>query len=106
MLFQIIVQPSYARGDAYDAEGATFASVYLGFFVVPVFLDYRVRVTPFKITHEYYALPLDTEQKPDRVVETVLFLIEYFRKNKGEDQKSDLDSTASNDSDKSVRVVS
>ena len=106
MLFQIIVQPSYARGDAYDAEGATFASVYLGFFVVPLFLDYRVRVTPFKITHKYYALPLDTEQKPDRVVEAVLFLIGYFRKNKDEDQKSDLDSTASNDSDKSVRVVS
>lgn len=43
MLFQIVVQPSYARGNAYDAEGATFASVYLGFFIIRVWLDYCVR---------------------------------------------------------------
>jgi hypothetical protein len=106
MLFQIIVQPSYAKGDAYDAEGATFASVYLGFFVVPVFLDHMVRVTPLKITNGYYAVPLDTDEKPDRVVEFILLLIAYFGKSEDKNEKSDLESTASNDSDKSVRVVS
>jgi hypothetical protein len=106
MLFQIIVQPSYAKGDAYDAEGATFASVYLGFFVVPVFLDHMVRVTPLKITNGYYAVPLDTDEKPDRVVEFILLLIAYFGKSEDKNEKSDLESTLSNDSDKSVRVVS
>jgi hypothetical protein len=106
MLFQIIVQPSYAKGDAYDAEGATFASVYLGFFVVPVFLDHMVRVTPLKITNGYYAVPLDTDEKPDRVVEFILLLIAYFGKSEDKNEKSDLESTASNDLDKSVRVVS
>lgn len=107
MLLQIIVQPSYAKGDAYDAEGATFACVYLGFFIIPVWLDYRVRVTPAIISPEYYAIPFDTEQKPDRVVEVVLFLVRYFQKDGGQEEKeADLDSTASDESSGSARIVS
>lgn len=106
MLLQIIVQPSYAGGDAYDAEGATFASVYLGFFLVPVWLDYRVRVTPTIVSHDYYAIPSDTEQKPDRVAKIVLVLARYFRKDDVEEKKTDLGRTASDESSDSERIVS
>lgn len=63
-------------------------------------------MTPLKITNGYYAVPLDTDEKPHRVVEFILLLIAYFGKSEDKNEKSDLDSTASNDSDKSVRVVS
>lgn len=105
MLFQIVVQPSYARGDAYDAEGATFASVYLGFFIIPVWLDYRVRVTPNKVWPEHYAVSNDTKPKPDRLVKVFLFLVGYWQHNKDKVHKTDSDST-SDTSSGSERTIS
>ena len=79
MLLQIIVQPSYARGDAYDAEGATFASVYLGFFIIPVWLDYRIRVTPNTVWPEYYGVSPHVAPKLEFPVKIFLFLTGHMQ---------------------------
>jgi len=105
MLFQIVVQPSYASGDAYDAEGATFASVYLGFFIIPVWLDYQVRVTPKQVWPDYYAIGNDTRPKPDRLVKVFLFLTGYWKKEDIRVEKNDSESTSEASSDGSKRSV-
>ena len=65
MLFQVIVQPSYGRGDSYDAEGATYAAVYIGFFIMPAWLDHVVRNTSSRIDPAEFGLPPCTKCKED-----------------------------------------
>ena len=65
MLFQVIVQPSYGRGDSYDAEGTTYAAVYIGFFLMPAWLDHVVRNTPSRINPAHFGLPSCTKCKED-----------------------------------------
>lgn len=139
MLFQIVVQPSYASGDAYDAEGATFASgtcagrtagypsysvcrvrssltkaslgrslprpVYLGFFIIPIWLDYCVRVTPSKVWPEYYAIPTETKPRPDLLVRVYLFVRGQWHNIRGNDTDDEASSTSEESSGSSERVV-
>lgn len=105
MLLQIIVQPSYARGDQYDAEGATFASVYLGFFIIPVWLDYKVRVTPNVVWPEYYAISSEVKPKRDRLVMIFLFLKSHLQKHHNSDDVPKTDSDSSSESNGSERNV-
>ena len=65
MTIQVMVQPSYGSGNSFDAEGATYGAVYLGYFIMPPWLEYMRRTTPFEINPEDYGLPKDTESKPD-----------------------------------------
>lgn len=65
MVLQILLQPSYATGSEFDAEGATYAAVYVGFFVMPAWLDYMVRHTPNRVDPAYFGLPVDTRCRED-----------------------------------------
>lgn len=76
MALQVIVQPSYGGGVMYLAEGATYAAVYLGNFVMPAWLDYMVRVTPSRVDRSYYSLPEETKCKED-------FLCRVFKVTEG-----------------------
>lgn len=67
-ILQFLVQPSYAPSLQFDAEGATYSAVYLGFFLMPAWLDYVCRHTPPKIAPEYFGLPPGTPAKQDLVV--------------------------------------
>jgi hypothetical protein len=62
---QFIFQPAYSDGDVYNAEASTVACVYLGFFLMPAFLDYLVRTTPVQPRPEYYGLAKDAYYKED-----------------------------------------
>lgn len=63
MALQCLIQPAYA--DGWTAEGATVASVYLGFFVMPALLDQWIRTTPVSPRPVYYGLKRDEEYKED-----------------------------------------
>jgi hypothetical protein len=86
MIFQIIVQPSYGDGTSYDAEGATYAAVYIGFFVMPAWLDHMVRHTPPRIDPSHFALPPCTQCKEDAfcklfgLTESQFFVVEEGQK--------------------------
>jgi len=62
---QFVFQPAYDDELTYNAEGPTVACVYLGFFIMPVYLEYLVRVTPAKPRPEYYGLAPDAYYKED-----------------------------------------
>jgi hypothetical protein len=63
---QFVFQPAYSDGDVYNAEASTVvACVYLGFFLMPAFLDYLVRTTPVQPRPEYYGLAKDAYYKED-----------------------------------------
>ena len=71
MVLQIIAQPSYASEDMYDAEGATYASVYLGFFLLPVWLAHHVRNTSEVVPPERFGFSPDT--MPEQCVLVKIF---------------------------------
>ena len=64
-ILQVVFQPSYGDNVEYNAEPATVAAVYLGFFTMPAFLDYLVRNTPIQPNPEYYGLSPNKCYKED-----------------------------------------
>jgi hypothetical protein len=64
-VLQFVLQPAYSGDAVYDAEGATVASVYLGFFAMPALLDYLARTAPIQPDPEFYGLPEDAYYKED-----------------------------------------
>jgi hypothetical protein len=64
---QFVFQPAYGDDDEYqyNAEGATVACVYIGFFAMPALLDYLIRHTPVQPRPEYYGLEKDAPYRED-----------------------------------------
>jgi len=90
MVLQIIVQPSFGTGDSFDAEGATYAAVYVGFFVMPAWLDHMVRYTPKRIDPSYFGLPACTQCKEDMLCKIFgLTESQFFSGIEGKDEQAD-----------------
>ena len=66
---QFLFPPAYGQDHDFISNGATFASVYMGFFIMPVYLEYLVRTTPTSATPQMYGLPNDAPSgRPDLLV--------------------------------------
>lgn len=65
MILQVMVQPAYGGGMAFLAESPAYAAVYIPSFVMPVWLEYMLRVSPDRIDPSYYSLPESTTCKQD-----------------------------------------
>jgi hypothetical protein len=69
IFLQVVFQPAYSSDPfEYNAEGSTVAGVYVGFFIMPMYLDYLIRTTPQQPRPEYYGLPPDAYYKEDFLV--------------------------------------
>jgi hypothetical protein len=66
---QFVLEPAYGAGESFQAEGATIGCVYLGFFLMPAYLDHLVRTTPVVVHPQDYGLPADADAgRPDLLV--------------------------------------
>ena len=66
---QFLFPPAYGEDHDFLSNGASFASVYMGFFIMPVYLEYLVRTTPTFGCAETYGLPYDAPSgRPDLLV--------------------------------------
>ena len=80
-ILQCPVEPSYGAGETFQAEGATIASVYVGFFLMPVYLDHLVRTTPLRVNPQDYGLSPDAPAgRPD-------FLVTWVYGNNNKEQR-------------------
>jgi hypothetical protein len=88
-ILQCLVQPSYAPSLQFDAEGATYTAVYLGFFVMPAWLDSVCRQTPSEVRPEYYGLPPGTPARQDPVVQWLGLTVPQDKKDDNDDDDED-----------------
>ena len=66
---QFLFPPAYGEDHDFLSNGASFASVYMGFFIMPVYLEYLVRTTPTIGCAQTYGLPYDAPSgRPDLLV--------------------------------------
>jgi len=83
-ILQCLVEPAYiymVAGETFQAEGATIASVYVGFFLMPVYLDHLVRTTPLRVNPQDYGLSPDAPAgRPD-------FLVTWVYGNNNKEQR-------------------
>jgi hypothetical protein len=67
--WQFLFEPAYGAGTSFQAQGATIGCVYLGFFIMPAYLDHSVRTTPYVVDPQDYGLPADANAgRPDLLV--------------------------------------
>jgi hypothetical protein len=66
---QFLLEPAYGAGESGQAKGATIGCVYLGFFIMPAYLDHLVRTTPYVVHPQDYGLSADADAgRPDLLV--------------------------------------